>query len=132
MFLFCPVSLSIVLAFLLLVFNSTDVPCQLSLCTDGSIAYYGTREGHEDQKISHNSTLVVSGNNAALVQFSSKEEALWHMVLYHIFKKQISDIGNEVCVSGFTGRLLEDRPRREWIPATDLFHQVLGKGACAS
>ena len=71
--------------------------------------------------------LVIYGDNAALVQFSSKEEDGWHAVSYNTCKKKISDIRDEVGVSAFTDHLFKDRLRREWIPATDLFIERWGK-----
>ena len=52
---------------------------------------------------------VIYGNNAALAQFSSKEEATWHAVSYNTCKKKISDIRDQVGVSAFTDHLFKDR-----------------------
>ena len=71
--------------------------------------------------------LVVFGNSAALVQFSSKEEAGWHVSLCNPCKKKISNICDEVGMSGFTEIIFEDRLRQEWIPAIDLFIERWGK-----
>ena len=75
------------------------------------MVYYGTLDRFKDQAFSTTTMLCIRNSSTALVQFTSKEEAVWHGSLYNKCKKLIDDVREAVglSVSGFNQTLFKDR-----------------------
>ena len=75
------------------------------------MVYYGTQDRYDDEAFSTNTMLYIFDNSTALLQFTSKEEAVWHGDLYNTCDKNIDDVREAVglSASGFNETLFRDR-----------------------